>query len=172
MKKILLLATTVLFFAIVHAQTPGKTNVQDAHDKYANQEVSYASTNTLPEGTQLNNGKVTLKRGYKTSHIDSNRVVVVQKPNGEVTGAFKCRCEAGSQGSCSVSITGGSITCMATGGCDCTLDVVIKPPKGIAITTAGGNWRKLIVKSNPKPEDPDQGGEIINKKQRSLPVKQ
>jgi len=172
MKKIVLSALAAMLIATAGAQTTGRPAVQDSRDRYANIEVQYATTTELPEGTSLKNGKVTLKKGYRANHLDSNRVVVVQKPNGEISGAFKCRCEAGSSGSCSVSITDGAIRCVATGGCDCTLDVVIKPPKNTAITSSGSNWKKLIVPSattqRQNTEDPDQGGEVFKKKSKRV----
>ncbi len=172
MKIILLSVLTATLVATADAQTTGRTAVQDSHDKYANIEVQYVPTTALPEGTSLKNGKVTLKKGYRVNHLDSNRVVVVLKPNGEISGAFKCRCEVGSSGSCSVSISDGAIRCVATGGCDCTLDVVIKPPKNVAITQSSGNWKKLIVPSanmqRQNTEDPDQGGEVFKKKSKRV----
>lgn len=165
MKRTLLTAFLVILLAHAHAQSTGKSGVKDSHDRFANIEVQYVATTDLPEGTAFINGKVTLKKGYRTSYADSNRVLTVQKPDGSTSGAFKCRCEAGSPaGSCSVSITDGAIRCVATGGCDCTLDVIIKPTKNIAITQSAGNWKKLVIPTagtqRQNTEDPDQGGEI------------
>nr|MBP7557755.1 hypothetical protein [Chitinophagaceae bacterium] len=131
--------------------------------------VQYTATTDLPEGTAFTNGKITLKKGYRTSYADSNRVLIVQKPDGSTSGAFKCRCETNSAGgSCSVTITDGSIRCVATGSCNCTLDVIIKPTKNTAITQSGKNWKKLIIPSahaqRQNTEDPDQGGEIFKQK--------
>jgi hypothetical protein len=165
MKKFFFAALAAILLASAHAQTTGKTGVKDSHDRFANIEVQYTATTDLPEGTAFTNGKITLKKGYRTSYADSNRVLIVQKPDGSTSGAFKCRCEASSSGgSCSVSITDGAIRCVATGGCDCTLDVIIKPTKNIAVTQSTGNWKKLIIPSagsqRQNTEDPDQGGEI------------
>ncbi|MFT3827071.1 MAG: hypothetical protein QM731_24310 [Chitinophagaceae bacterium] len=115
-------------------------------------------------------------KGYKTVNLDSNRIIIVQKPNGETSGAFKCSCETGS-GSCGVSTDGtASIHCVAFGGCNCMMAIVVKPPKGVAITQSNGDWKKLVLPSansqQQKTEDPDQGGEVTNKKKTQLPVKQ
>ncbi len=169
MKKTLLAALAAILLSNAHAQTTGKSSVKDSHDKFANIEVQYVATTDLPEGTAFVKGKITLKKGYRTNYADSNRVLIVQKPDGSTSGAFKCRCEAGSSaGSCSVSITDGAIRCVATGGCDCTLDVIIKPTKNVAITQSAGNWKKLILPSastqRQNTEDPDQGGEVFKPK--------
>lgn len=169
MKKILLAALIILLIAPVYAQTTSRTAVQDSHDRFANIEVQYATTTKLPEGTRIENGKVVLKKGYRTSYADSSRVLIVQKPDGSTSGAFKCRCTVSSSGaSCSVIITDGSIECVTTGDCSCTLDVIIKPAKNVAITQSGGNWKKLVIPSarsqRQNTEDPDQGGEIFKQK--------
>lgn len=169
MKKVLLATLTAILFAAADAQTTRRTAVQDNHDRYANIEVQYATTTKLPEGTSFENGKIMLKKDYRTSYADSNRVLIVQKPDGSTSGAFKCRCETSSPGgSCSVTITEGSIRCVATGGCNCTLDVIVKPAKNTAITQSGKNWKKLIIPSahsqRQNTEDPDQGGEIFKQK--------
>lgn len=169
MKKAFFAALAAILLISARAQTTGKTGVKDSHDRFANIEVQYVTTTDLPEGTALKNGKITLKKGYRTGYADSNRVLIVQKPDGSTSGAFKCRCEVNSSGgTCSVSITDGAIRCVATGGCDCTLDVIIKPTKNVAITQSSGNWKKLIIPSassqRQNTEDPDQGGEVFKTK--------
>ncbi|WP_300597675.1 hypothetical protein [Niabella sp.] len=169
MKKILLLTAMPILTLVIHTQAQGRTDVKDAHDRYANQELAYAASNLLPEGAELKNGKVVLKRGYETSYADNNQVLIIKKAKaGGTTGAFSCDCERGS-GGCTVGITDGAINCYSKSGCtDCRISVSIDP-KNTAITKAGTNWKKLTLTA-PKTEDPDQGGEIIRKK--ALPVKQ
>lgn len=131
MKKILLLTLTVMSASVLLAQTPRKPAVQDARDKYANTTLNHS----LPEGTTLKKGKVTVNKGYKASYAEDKRIVIVKKDNGDISGSFKC---------------GGSI----------------HPTSGVAITQSD-NWQQVILptaKPQPKTEDPDQGGEIIRKK--------
>ena len=173
MKKLLLLISTFYLTVTLNAQSK-RTEVKDAHDKYANVEVEYLTTTKLPEGTIFKNGKVMLKRGYTASYADNNRVVIIKKMKaGGNTGAFSCDCESGS-GGCGVGIDGNKISCLPKNGCTrCSITVIVDP-KSIAITKSGIDWKKLIIPSaniqRQKTEDPDQGGEIIKKK--DLPVKQ
>lgn len=161
------LFTTVIFFAaIVNAQTK-RNDTHNANDRYASIEAQYATTTKLPEGTMLTKGKVMLKKGYKASYADNNQIIIVQKPNGSTTGAFSCRCKSGS-GRCGATFSDGTLSCIALGGCDCILDIAVSPPKNTALTRAALNWKTLVLK-NPAPEDPDQGGEII--KRKNLPIK-
>ena len=173
MKKLLLLTIAFFYIVVANAQTIRKTNVTDANDRYANVEIPYATTTKLPKGTVLKKGKIVLKYGYKANYADSNRIIVVQKPNGEISGAFKCKCESGT-GRCGITHDGGTLQCVALGGCNCTMEISVGPPKGMAITLSNGNWKKLIIPSantkRQKNEDPDRGGEIIKKK--DLQVKQ
>jgi len=162
-----LLFTAVIFFAaIVNAQTK-RNDTHNANDRYANIELQYATTTKLPEGTMLKGGKVMLKKGYKASYADNNQIIIVQKPNGNTTGAFSCRCKSGS-GRCGASLSDGTLTCIALGGCDCILDIAVTPPKNAALTKDALQWKTLIVPTG-KTEDPDQGGEIIKKK--NSPIK-
>lgn len=172
MKKFLFSALAIMLVAGADAQSTAKTDVKESRDRFANIEVQYVTTTELPEGTTFNKGKVALKKGYRANYLDSNRVIVVQKPNGETSGAFKCRCSTGSSGgSCSVTFSDGMLYCVASGGCSCTMDVIVKPPKNAAITQSGGNWKKLIVPAantqKQNTEDPDQGGEIFKKNKKT-----
>lgn len=158
-----LLFTTVIFFAaIVNAQTK-RNDTHNANDRYANIEAQYATTTKLPEGTMLKGGKVMLKKGYKASYADNNKNIVIQKQNGSTTGTFTCYCKEG-DGSCGSLITGDGIDCVQNGCGACGILVVVTP-KNTALTK---DWKRFEVKP-PTPEDPDQGGEIIKKK--NLPIK-
>lgn len=162
MKKILLLTLTVMSASILLAQTPRKPAVQDARDKYANTALNHS----LPEGTTLKKGKVTVNKGYKASYAEDKRIVIVKKDNGDISGSFKCGCLSDEGGGCSVQIIGQNIYCSSSGCKDCSLLTTIHPTSGVAITQAD-NWQQVILptaKPQPKTEDPDQGGEIIRKK--------
>lgn len=169
MKRVLLPALALLLITNADAQNPGRTNVKESHDRFVNIEIQHATTTELPEGAVFNKGKVTLKKGYSTNYADSNRVIIIKKPNGEFSGAFTCSCEAGS--SCPISYDSSVLKCLVTKGCNCKLDVVIKLPKNTAITQSGGNWKKLVVPAantqRQNTEDPDQGGEIFKNGSRA-----
>jgi hypothetical protein len=140
MKRLLLLSTALFFVVASNAQLSGKrTEVKDAHDRYVNTD---SAAYLLPEGTTFENDKVALKKGYRVLFLDSNRIIVVQKPNGETTGAFRCSCttvnKAGDHG---VAFTRNEIHCVN----DCSMDVVLNPEKNISITRSNGNWKKLTV---------------------------
>ena len=171
MKKIFLLATSVLFVITVNAQTDRKASVKDANDRYANIEVAYAGTTTkLPKGVMLRNGRLVIKIGYNTIYTDNNQVINVQKKNGVVTGSFTCYCKV--EGTCAIRNIVGTVNCVSDGCNECDILVTINPKQGVAITKAGSNWKKLVIKNRPITEDPDQGGEIIKTKQDVLPSKQ
>lgn len=131
MKKLLLLIAASFLIAAANAQLNGKrTEVNDARDRYAD--------TTLPEGTALKDGKLTLKNGYRTVYLDSNRTMVVQKPNGESTGAFRCRCTALYKGKSTISFSGNEIHC--TGGCN--MDIALNLRKNVTVTLAGAKWKE------------------------------
>lgn len=173
MRHFLLLTISFYFISILQAQSK-RSEVKDAHDKYTNEEVQYLSTSQLPEGTKFINGEVHLNRGYSASYSDNNNVVIIKSIKKEsVVGAFSCGCDEGN-GSCGVLISGNSIKCNSQPGCvNCTLSGVINP-KTTAITKSGMDWKKLIIPpanmQRKKSEDPDQGGEII--KRKDIKVKQ
>lgn len=134
MKISVLLMTAFVFIATANAQLTHtkRTEVKDAHDKYANTEAM-----ELPEGTALKKGKVTLANGYRTVYLDSNRIIVVQKSNGETTGAFRCGCT--SLGDRRVTFTGNEIHCV-TG---CNMDVTLGNYR--IISQSGNEWKKIIL---------------------------
>ena len=168
MKKLLLLTTVFFIITAVDAQTDRRTDVVDAKDRYANEEVQYLTTTKLPEGTTFKNGKVILKRGYRASYADNNQIIVVyKKKDGSVSGTFTCYCKQG--GSCTPHMEYAAVVCRPKGCIDCQISIALPQPKNIALTKATLNW-KILETGNPAPEDPDQGGEIIKKK--DLPVKQ
>jgi hypothetical protein len=142
MKKLFLLSTALFFVVAANAQLSGKrSEVKDAHDRYANIDTVAA---LLPEGTAVKSGKVMLKNGYRILILDSNRVIVVQRQNGENTGAFRCSCTTVNKaGSDRVAFTGDEIHCIS----GCSMDVVLNPEKNISITQRSGNWRKLTLSS-------------------------
>ena len=139
MKILVLLMMAFLFIATANAQlTHGKrAEIKDAQDKYANIDDAME----LPEGTALKNRKVTLNNGYRTVYLDSNRIMVVQKPNGETTGAFRCGCTSDS-GNRRVTFTGNEIHC-ASG---CSMDVT--PGNDRNISQSGNEWKKIILSSD------------------------
>jgi hypothetical protein len=166
MKKILLLTTAFYFIVTLHAQSR-RTEVKNSHDKYANQEVPYLTTTKLPEGTGFKNGNIVLKTGYRASYADNAQIIVVYRKNGSVSGSFTCYCNQ--TGSCTPKMEYGAVVCRPIDCIDCRISVVVNPPKNATLTKGSLKW-KVLVLQNPTPEDPDQGGEIIKKK--DLPVKQ
>lgn len=162
MKKILLLTLTTMCASILFAQTPHKSVVQDARDKYANTELNH----TLPEGVTLKKDKIMVNKGYKASYAADKRIVIVKKDNGDISGSFKCGCMSDEGGACRVQIIGQNIYCFSSGCKDCSLLTTINPTSNVAVTQSE-NWQQVILptaKPQPKTEDPDQGGEIIRKK--------
>jgi hypothetical protein len=138
-----LLLTTAFFFFIVAAtaQLSGKrTEVKNANDRYFTSDSSLQ----LPEGTTVKGGKVTIEKGYRIVFLDSNRIIIVQKPNGETTGAFRCGCTtAGRAGDRVVAFTGNEIHCVS----GCSMDVALNLEKNISITQRNVNWRKFTLSS-------------------------
>lgn len=136
MRRSLLLTTALLFVIAATAQLPGKrSQVKDAHDRYANMDTALA---ILPEGTDVKDGNVALKNGYRVLMLDSSRVIVIQRSNGETTGAFRCGCATGNRG---VTFTKNEIHCIN----GCSMDVVLNPGKNSSITHSSGNWKKLTI---------------------------
>jgi hypothetical protein len=137
MKKILLVATAFFFIAAANAQLYGKkTEVKDANDRYPINDTSMM----LPEGTALKNGKVMLANGYRTVYLDSSRVIVVQKSNGETTGAFRCSCTTNA-GESRIALAGNEIHCIN----GCSMDVAPGRKGNTSVTPSGHDWKKLIL---------------------------
>lgn len=145
MRKIWLLFAFLCAATIINAQTNRKPAVKDAHDRYANTGDEILVTSRLPEGTVFKGGKITVKEGYRTSYTDNKQVIIVQQANGNITGAFTCACKEG-QGGCTVSASGSVIICIPVGCgyCEAMLTTV-EPTKGVAITKANSNWKKIII---------------------------
>jgi len=62
MKKVTILTTLILLALMADAQTPGRrSQVKDAHDKYANQEIKYSQekAQSPPKTTDLSKPKKT-----------------------------------------------------------------------------------------------------------------
>lgn len=133
MKKLILLITVFTFIITADAQsTHGKkATVNDAHDRLANLDITL-----LPQGTVVKNGKITLNKGYRTVYLDSNRVMLIQKSNGETTGAFRCGC-TGNAGDRSVAITKKEIHCVS----GCSMEVA--PGNYTKSSPSANKWKKL-----------------------------
>ena len=76
MEKILLTVAVVFFVTVCHAQTPRKTQVKDANDKFANQEVVYRKAAV--------NGKIIYQKG-KCMWIGPRSLVCTYCDNAELT---------------------------------------------------------------------------------------
>ena len=141
MRRLLLLTTTFFFFIVAaNAQLGKRTEVKNANDRYFTSDTSLQ----LPEGTTVKSGKVTIKKGYRMVFLDSNRIITVQKPNGETTGAFRCGCTtAGKAGDQVVTFTGNEIHCVS----GCSMDVALNLEKNFSITQRNVNWRKFTLSS-------------------------
>jgi hypothetical protein len=79
-----------------------------------------ATTTTLPEGTAIKNGKITILAGYKAFLGEKDKkVVIVQRTKrmsgtsggSGITGTFSCRCEDGSSGDCSIQVVINEVNC-------------------------------------------------------------
>ena len=82
------------------------------------------TTNILPEGLYLSNGKVMLQKGYTTKPSKNGKVIAIMKmgAGNSIKGGFYCLCsESGTSGYCIVSSDGGSLNCSGTCGCKLTI---------------------------------------------------
>ncbi len=136
MRKIMLLAAALLLVILTNAQAR----------KAGKGQMDFLPAASLPEGTSFNKGNIEIKKGYTTSFADNKGVIVVQKQDGNITGAFSCNC-AGS-GTCSIIISGNILVCTPTGNCgSCYMSTTVNPKAGVAITKSGTDWKKVILPS-------------------------
>ena len=69
----------------------------------------------IPEGAIVSGNTVKLKPGYTFQRVSPHEVAVMSAAGGE-TGTYDCTCKGGT-GSCSVTISGGVLTCGGQGCC-------------------------------------------------------
>lgn len=129
MKKILLSGAILFFVTVCHAQKPRKTEVKDAKDRYANQEVAYRKVAL--------NGKILYQKGDCTS-LGPRSKTCTFCDNAELT--QNCR----------------EYECDNKGW-----PIRLKTATSVVAEKATTNER-------PKPEDPDQGGEIFKKSRKKV----
>lgn len=163
MKKVLLLTTIIFFIATSKAQISYRKSGEGQRDF-----LPFDSTGKLPKGTAFNNGDIILNKEFVANYADNQKVLIIKNvKTGSNTGAFSCYCKHGA-GSCSIGIDGNKIICFPEDGCTNYSLTVVVDLKNTTIKQSGLGWKKLIVPNanmqHQKTEDPDQGGEIIKKK--------
>lgn len=114
-----------------------------------------AKTTSLPEGTAVKDGRVSVLPGYRAFYSDKDKgVVLVQKSTNlrmgstnVITGSFSCFCnKSGQTNDCQTAMSGSSISCTGEKCSDCKLSIAVKPKAGVAITrqTAGETWKEYV----------------------------
>jgi len=105
------------------------------------------STSSLPEGTEWKNGKIMIKPGYVATYFDTSHMVTIRSSRAGATGTggwFACLCKS-SNGSCLLSPTPQSVSCLNNTCKDCYMAVIIKT-KGITEDERRNFvWKRLIV---------------------------
>lgn len=67
-------------------------------------------TGALPKGVMIHNNKVMVKKGYTIEKVSKNRVNIMRRGRGGITGSFDCTCN-GNDGGCDVITTPTSVSC-------------------------------------------------------------
>ena len=118
-------------------------------------DIKMETTTTLPEGTQLKNGKITVLPGYKAfiSPKDS-KVLLVQRSSmnrsartNVTTGSFTCSCYNEGKDDCTIIFSLGEARCYGKECKACNISVIVNPKAGAALTrlTKGETWKRFLM---------------------------
>lgn len=122
--------------------------------KHIRMRIEKDTTNKLPQGTKLENGKIVVTSGYKAVQSSDKKIVFIISDNGPgIRGGFRCDCDGRGTGACNTSLINDKIVC---GGDDCCeMVVTINDSVGLTMQAAEKapeklTWKKVVfsVKSN------------------------
>jgi hypothetical protein len=109
----------------------------------------------MPEGTALTKGEVKVLPGYKAfvSEKDKNIIHIQRADNyrtsrgSNITGSFSCKCSDTENAQCGLRVENGSVVCIRLSCKKCSIEVVLKPSQGLALTTStrGVRWTKIML---------------------------
>jgi hypothetical protein len=110
----------------------------------------------MPEGTTLTKNDIKVLPGYIAFVSDKdNNIVHIQRADKyrtargtSITGSFTCMCSDAQNYKCGLLVDKGLVACIRLSCEKCTIQVVLKPSQGLALTTAtkGVRWNKIVFK--------------------------